>query len=749
MVDNRNNPILRLRTGILKWYPFKNDASVLSVAEDDVVEEYLVQLGLKAERRTIRESAKESYLNEKKAAFDYVVVIGMLELCFEPEKMIERWKRLLKPHGHLLLGINNRLGIKYFCGEKEPFTGKLFNGVEGYRFVENSTPKCMGGKLYSKNEIENMLSNAGFFTKKVFSVWPSLEMTQFVFAEDYVPNEDLTVRIVPKYKNVDSIFLDEQHLYDDLVNNNLFHQMANAYFFDCADDTLQDILGATISEERSEDKAFVTIIHREKIVEKRALNPAGSKNLQTLHRNLCELEKRGIKTVGSKIHDGRLVMPYIEGELAVFYLRRLLETDQNKFIEEMDRFRNLILQSSVHVENDSDDIILERGFVDMVPINCFYVNGDFVFIDQEFVIENYPANAIIFRMVAFVYDQDQTREAILDESFFMDRYGITKDMDRWIRMSVEFTDGLKDSMDVQADLKRYETSKEVIQSNRGWMNAGYVDEEKLLDHCFAGLDMKEVYLFGTGRYAEKFWAFYHTHYRIVGVVDNDPNKWGTEYKGICIMPPRVLKTIDHAKSRVIICMRDYKDVYWQLYGMGITDIGLYRAHHIYPGRQVMFSEYGSGSKALSNDILTKKKYKIGYVAGVFDLFHIGHLNIFRRAKEQCDYLVVGVVSDEQVRRNKHKEPFVPFDERIEMVRACRYVDEANEIPIDYAGTVEAFQAYHFDVQFSGSDYINDAWWLEQKKYLEAHGAELVFFPYTESTSSSMLQSAIRTSVERN
>ena len=137
-----------------------------------------------------------------------------------------------------------------------------------------------------------------------------------------------------------------------------------------------------------------------------------------------------------------------------------------------------------------------------------------------------------------------------------------------------------------------------------------------------------------------------------------------------------------------------------------------------------------------------KKYHVGYIAGVFDLYHIGHLNMFKRAKEQCDYLIAGVVSDEGVRRFKGVEPFIPFEERIEMVRSCRHVDEAVEIPLNYGGTSDAYRLHHFDCQFSGSDYADHPDWLAEKEFLEKHGAEMVFFPYTESTSSSRIKQLI-------
>ena len=269
------------------------------------------------------------------------------------------------------------------------------------------------------------------------------------------------------------------------------------------------------------------------------------------------------------------------------------------------------------------------------------------------------------------------------------------------------------------------------------------DLNQAVNNPLADIEKKDIYVFGSGAYAVKFIEVYRYNCHIAGVIDNDAQKQGTMIDGITISSVDVLDSLEIGNYKVMICIKQYEDVLKQLLDRQITDIGIYDASRIYPGRQNMpsgFKPYVGADESV--EFAEIDHYHIGYVAGVFDLFHVGHLNLLRRAKQHCDYLVVGVVSDEQVRRNKHKEPYVPFEERLEIVRACQYVDEANEIPINYSGTVEAYEKYHFDAQFSGSDYINDAWWLAQQKYLREHGAGLIFFPYTESTSSTKLQKAI-------
>lgn len=138
-----------------------------------------------------------------------------------------------------------------------------------------------------------------------------------------------------------------------------------------------------------------------------------------------------------------------------------------------------------------------------------------------------------------------------------------------------------------------------------------------------------------------------------------------------------------------------------------------------------------------------EKYKVGYMAGVYDLFHVGHLNLIRRARESCEHLIVGVLTDEEVMRWKPTRPFVPFEERIEIIRAVRYVDEAIMVNSENIDRLDSWKQLHFDCQFSGSDYANNPGWLADQQKLREVGSDIVFFPYTETTCSTNLRSLIQ------
>jgi len=128
---------------------------------------------------------------------------------------------------------------------------------------------------------------------------------------------------------------------------------------------------------------------------------------------------------------------------------------------------------------------------------------------------------------------------------------------------------------------------------------------------------------------------------------------------------------------------------------------------------------------------------VGYAPGVYDLFHVGHLNMLRNATKFCDYLIAGVVSDEMAQRNKGNQPIVPLEERLEIVGAIRYVDEV--VAEDVPHKLEMWRRLHFDVIIKGDDWQG----TDKGDKLEAdfapHGVEVAYVPYTQRTSSSMLR----------
>lgn len=132
--------------------------------------------------------------------------------------------------------------------------------------------------------------------------------------------------------------------------------------------------------------------------------------------------------------------------------------------------------------------------------------------------------------------------------------------------------------------------------------------------------------------------------------------------------------------------------------------------------------------------------KIGYTTGVFDLFHVGHVNVLKRAKLECDYLIVGVTSDELSMSAKGKKPVIPFNERMEIVEAIKFVDEV--VPQMNYDKMEAWNNLKFDRMFVGDDWKGTDKWNQIEKDFAEVGVEILYFPYTTHTSSTILRDVL-------
>jgi|TARA_B100000809_G_scaffold121566_1_gene119767 glycerol-3-phosphate cytidylyltransferase len=133
--------------------------------------------------------------------------------------------------------------------------------------------------------------------------------------------------------------------------------------------------------------------------------------------------------------------------------------------------------------------------------------------------------------------------------------------------------------------------------------------------------------------------------------------------------------------------------------------------------------------------------KIGYTTGVFDLFHIGHLNILKRARLECDYLIVGITTDELAMSVKGEKPFISFEERVEIVESIKFVDEV--VPQTTYNKMKAWNNLKFDRMFVGDDWKDTKEWIQIEKNFSKYNVEIIYFSYTIHTSSTILRDVLK------
>lgn len=181
--------------------------------------------------------------------------------------------------------------------------------------------------------------------------------------------------------------------------------------------------------------------------------------------------------------------------------------------------------------------------------------------------------------------------------------------------------------------------------------------------------------------------------------------------------------VEHLKNRTELFIPEYDEIY-----RGVLE----RYHADAHAFGLSSYQYKKDSGRVKNE----KRVVIGYLSGTFDLFHVGHLNLIKRAKQQCDYLIVGVHPDAS---HKGKETFIPFEERMAVVGSCRYVDRVVQ---SCAEDSDAWDLWHFDKLFVGSDYKGTERFVRYEAYFADKGVEIVYFPYTQSTSSTQIRRTV-------
>lgn len=753
-----------LANGLLGWYPFQNDSRILQIGswfgafssmlslrsrevvivEDDSYRAYMTKKRLKglSNIQVIQENTLK-YCEKCSETFDYIIFAVDEQIDVFPDAAsyivcIEALKTLLKEEGKLLLAVPNRLGVKYFCGVPDPYTKIRFDGI---------TEKNSGLFRFDREELLRLMQDARFPYVKMYYPMSDHHYTQVIYTDDYRPNADVMERIHIYMEHKEERFLYECELVKQLAQNGVLHCFTNSFLVEAGNTPCSSVIYAALSTERDRARAFATNIYDNQTVEKIPLYPDGRAGLENLLQNTQELSQRGIPVLAMEEKENAIWMERINAPSLSQYLQEAVRENVKLFTDCMDRLYNDILKSSEHVSAEKNcmrhlapekdwGVILKKAYIEMIPVNSFWKNGDILFYDQEFTRENCPANYVLFRALRDIYTFSPEIEEKISLEKIKDKYGLSETWDFYAREEERF----------QTELRRrnlycgfYPWVKhlfQTVQENRRQLDVS--EDKKKYDYFnpFSNLDDRRIVLFGAGRMAGHYLNRYKREYPPVFIVDNNQNLWGSKKENIEIKAPEAILRLMPGTYRVVITMGNYEPIVSQLESMGIG-VDSYR---------IFTREMDALLSGKLVNPMSDGKYHIGYVTGVFDLFHIGHLNLLRNCKSRCHYLVAGVLTDELTKHDKNKTPFISFEERMEIVSQCKYVDRV--IPVDFHNTnkVDAWKELRYGCLFSGSDHKGEPYWVWLQRQLQSLGSELEFFPYTQSTSSTMLQAAIREEV---
>lgn len=418
-----------MRENILNWYDFKPEAEVLEIGAGMGAltgllcekAKSVVSVELTSRRAEVIYNRHSKYDNltilvgnfnkmEFNQKFDYITLIGVLEYApgftqdGEPATFIRKIKKLLKPGGKLLIAIENRFGLKYWCGAGEDHTGKPFDGINGYPEINNI-------RTFSRAELVDLLNECGLQKQKFYYPLPDYKLPQVIYSDEYLPKDKISSKIRQYYLGEPLLLADEGKLYKDIAQNDVFPFMANSFFIECSDTEASEKhpIFALFTPDRKKQYRITTIIYSDDTVRKYAAFPEGTAHLQRVY-NQQELYK-GDNLVPYEMGDGYLQMPIIhaDGTLEDLLCSCIRNGEIEKAKQWMDRFYEMILHSSDLISAEEGQA-LKHGFIDLTFENCFTKGEQFLVFDQEWMEDNLSPEFIMFHAIRVLYWQNPDLE---------------------------------------------------------------------------------------------------------------------------------------------------------------------------------------------------------------------------------------------------------------------------------------------------------------------------------------------------
>ncbi len=497
-----------LRTGLFSWYPFCGHARLLEIGagfgaltglfcdrcERVVATERSPHRAEAIVKRWAEKENLEVYTGEWSELsfedkFDYIILTGILERAGggtrdrkKYAQYLQKAATFLKEDGILLLAADNRMGLRYFCGDKESHGGQVFEGIRQY-------PRGIHGYSFSREELKDIVEVAGFHQNQFYYPLPDYKLPQLIYSDRYLPGANLRERLIPYYLQHNSLLASEQELYQDIIENGVFPFFSNSFLVECGRGSCESgtedecclkpmetnvdfkemrvaqttgrrlqpgrVIYAAVSTDRGRKGSYATTIYDDGTVIKRPLYGEGKAGAKELFDHMEDLRLHGIPVVRHRLlPDGSLALPYVSWPTLSNYLKEVMGKDTEEFLRLLEQIYTFILQSSeqaaagengllsicIQAAQDEEEKarlsaldfgpILKKAYMELIPLNCFYepATGAFQYFDQEFVRENYPAGYVMFRAIHYIYCFTPGAEQMYPKQKLVEKYGLA---DTW------------------------------------------------------------------------------------------------------------------------------------------------------------------------------------------------------------------------------------------------------------------------------------------------------------------------------
>ncbi|MDD3346465.1 glycosyltransferase [Oscillibacter sp.] len=430
------------RAGLLQWYPFEKDATVLEIGagmgaltpqlasqcgQVVAIEPSLTRAAIVQERckdfKNVCVLSCDIKTYQPQTLFDYVLLIGVLEYAAISDHEGNPWfsmltsaKKLLKPTGKLLLAIENQYGMKYWCGAAEDHTGIPFDSLNDYAFSRGKTQRyesMSGVRTFHQQELRELLHQAGFPQIEAYYPFPDYKFPTLILRDHSPAAESLLKGVKFHYPEESTLIANEQQLFPAAVRNGCLGFFANSFLLEAAvqPQTTQDITAVSLKRDYREEYRLVTILHPDRVT-RRAASPKSEAHLRSLIENTRLLEQRGVPCLSqSECANGDTTAVFASAPCGDEVFRAaVLDGNQSLWEELLRQIKDALVKSGGEMCDHGRT--LRDGFLDLTLRNSFWVENRLVFFDQEWKQSEVPLKYLLYRSIRYALPENISPEMV-------------------------------------------------------------------------------------------------------------------------------------------------------------------------------------------------------------------------------------------------------------------------------------------------------------------------------------------------